>query len=68
MQFIEINREYIYKLKEELGLSLSKVVNMLITVSRNRLQKGFLVFRFPNLVLSDCTYYSLSKVLRQPKS
>ena len=34
--FTEINREYIYQLKDELDLSLSKVVNMLITESRNR--------------------------------
>ena len=37
MQFTEINHDYIYKLKEELDLSLSKVVNMLITESKNRL-------------------------------
>jgi|TARA_B110000259_G_C13701355_1_gene276530 hypothetical protein len=36
MQFTEINHDYIYKLKEELDLSLSKVVNMLITESKNR--------------------------------
>ena len=36
IEFTPINREYIYKLKDELNLSLSKVVNMLITESRNR--------------------------------
>ena len=34
--FTEINREYTYKLKDKLDLSLSKVVNMLISESRNR--------------------------------
>jgi hypothetical protein len=36
IEFTEINRVYIYKLKDELDLSLSKVVNMLIAESRNR--------------------------------
>ena len=36
IEFTPINREYIYQLKDELNLSISKVVNMLITESRNR--------------------------------
>ena len=36
IEFTLINREYIYQLRDELNLSLSKVVNMLITESRNR--------------------------------
>jgi|GEM_PF-1764691 hypothetical protein len=36
IEFTPINREYIYQLKNELDLSLSKVVNMLITESRTR--------------------------------
>ena len=35
IEFTPANREYIYHLKDELDLSLSKVVNMLITESRN---------------------------------
>ena len=36
IEFTPINREYIYQLKDELNLSISKVVNILITESRNR--------------------------------
>ena len=36
IEFTPINREYISKQKDELNLGLSKVVNMLITESRNR--------------------------------
>tara|TARA_B110000503_G_C6929228_1_gene322058 strand:- start:15 stop:215 length:201 start_codon:yes stop_codon:yes gene_type:complete len=36
IEFKPINREYIYQLKEDLNLSLSKVINMLITESSNR--------------------------------
>ena len=36
IEFTPINREYIYQLRDELNLSLSKVVNMLITESRNK--------------------------------
>ncbi len=34
IEFTPINREYIYQLRDELNLSISKVVNMLITESR----------------------------------
>ena len=36
IEFTPINREYIYQLKEDLNLSLSKVVNMLITATRTK--------------------------------
>jgi|TARA_B110000211_G_scaffold94136_1_gene109774 hypothetical protein len=36
IEFTPINREYIYQLRDELNLSISKVVNMLITEPRNR--------------------------------
>ena len=36
IEFKPLNREYIYQLKEDLNLSLSKVVNMLITATRTK--------------------------------
>jgi hypothetical protein len=36
IEFTPINREYLYKLKDEINLSLPKMVNMLITESRNK--------------------------------
>ena len=36
IEFTPINREYLYKLKDEINLSLPKVVNMLIIELRDR--------------------------------
>ena len=36
IEFKQINREYLYKLKDEINLSLPKVVNMLIIELRDR--------------------------------
>jgi hypothetical protein len=36
IEFTPINREYIYKLKDKINLSLPKAANMLVTKSRNR--------------------------------